>query len=182
VVGQSLIARAERIERVWITPSDVVASEDALEAIANAELIVLGPGSLYTSLLPSLLVRDLRDAVLASPAVRIFVCNVATQRGETQGYDLAAHLDALAAHTEPGLVDAVLANTDFRARVPSDWGAEAVRLRWPPAGTDFPRLVLDEIVDPENAHHHDPARLAASLIRLLEGERARRRAGVARTA
>jgi hypothetical protein len=107
---------------------------------------------------------------------------VATQRGETQGYDLAAHLDALTAHTQPGLVDAFLANTYFNARVPSDWGAEAVRLRWPPAGTNYPRLVLDEIVDPENAHHHDPIRLAASLVRLLDGERARRRAGVARTA
>jgi len=182
VMGQSRIARAEGIERVWISPADVVASEDALAAIADAELIVLGPGSLYTSLLPSLLVREVRDAVLASPAVRIFVCNVATQQGETQGYDLAAHLEALTAHTEPGIVDAVLANNDFHARVPSDWQAEAVRLRWPPQGTDFPRLVLDELVDPENAHHHDPARLASSLLRLLEAERARRRAGVARTA
>jgi uncharacterized cofD-like protein len=182
VDGQSLIAGAEGIDRVWITPPDVDASEDALEAIANAELIVRGPGSLYTSLLPSLLVRDVREAVLASAAVKIFVCNVATQRGETQGYDLAAHLEALTAHTQPGLVDAVLANTDFHARVPSDWRAEAVRLRWPPEGTNYPRLVLDEIVDPENAHHHEPTRLAASLVRLLEGERTRRRAGVARTA
>jgi uncharacterized cofD-like protein len=182
VVGQSLIARAEGIDRVWISPQDVVASEDALAAIANAELIVLGPGSLYTSLLPSLLVPAVRDAVVASPAVRIYVCNVATQRGETHGYDLAAHLDALTTHTGPGIVDAVLANNEFDARVPSDWRAEAVRLRWPPSGTVVPRLVLDELVDPDNAHHHDPARLASSLLRLLDGERARRRAGVARTA
>jgi uncharacterized cofD-like protein len=182
IAGQSLIARAEGIERVWITPSNVVASEDALAAIANAELIVLGPGSLYTSLLPSLLVPEVRDALLASQAVRIFVCNVATQAGETQGYDLAAHLDALVTHTGPGIVDAVLANNDFRARVPSDWRAEAVRLRWPPSGADAPRLILDELVDPDNAHHHDPTRLATALMKLLEGERARRRAGVARTA
>ena len=182
VVGQSVIARAEGIERIWISPGDVVASEDALAAIANAELIVLGPGSLYTSLLPSLLVPEVREAVVTSPAVRIFVCNVATQPGETQGYDLAAHIDALVAHTQPGIVDAVLANNDFDARVPAAWRAEAVRLRWPPSTTEVPRLILDELVDPENAHHHDPARLAASLLRLLDGERTRRRAGVARTA
>jgi uncharacterized cofD-like protein len=182
VAGQSLIARAEGIERVWIAPSDVVASDDALAAIANAELIVLGPGSLYTSLLPSLLVPAVRDAVIASPAVRVYVCNVATQRGETQGYDLAAHLDALTAHAGTGIVDAVLANNDFNARVPSDWRDEAVRLRWPPSGTDVPRLILDDLVDPENAHHHDPVRLASSLLRLLGGERARRRAAVARSA
>jgi uncharacterized cofD-like protein len=182
VVGQSLIAQAEGIEKVWITPADVVASEDALAAIANAELIVLGPGSLYTSLLPSLLVPAVRDAVLASAAVRVYVCNVATQQGETRGYDLAAHLEAVSAHTGPGIVDAVLANNDFGARVPSAWRDEAVRLRWPPAGTDVPRLILDELVDPDNAHHHDPARLASSLVRLLDGERARRRARVARSA
>jgi uncharacterized cofD-like protein len=181
-VGQSRIARAERIDEVWIEPGDVAASEDALAAIANAELIVIGPGSLYTSLLPSLLVADIRDAVLASSAVRIFVCNVATQHGETQTYDLADHLDALTAHTAPGIVDAVLANNDFHARTPSEWDAEAVRLRWPPNGADVPRLILDDIVDPQNAHHHDPARLAASLVRLLEAERGRRRAGIARTA
>ena len=69
---------------------DVQASEDALAAIAEAELIVLGPGSLFTSLLPSLLIPAIRDAVLAASAPRIFVCNVATQEGETTGYDLAA--------------------------------------------------------------------------------------------
>jgi uncharacterized cofD-like protein len=182
VTGQSRIARADGIERVWIDPADVAASEDAVDAIANAELIVLGPGSLFTSLLPSLLVPDIREAVLGSPAVRIYVCNVATQLGETHGFDLADHIDALTAHTAPGIVDAVLANNDFHARIPSDWGAEAVRLRWPPDGAEVPRLILDDIVDPDNAHHHDPARLAASLVRLLEAERGRRRAGVARTA
>jgi uncharacterized cofD-like protein len=182
VAGQSRIAQAEGIERVWISPTDVTASEDALAAIADAELIVLGPGSLYTSLLPSLLVPDVRDAVIASSAIRVYVCNVATQMGETHGYDLAGHVDALIAHTQPGIVDAVLANNDFDARRPSEWRAEAVRLRWPPGGTDVPRLILDELVDPDNAHHHDPARLAASLLRLLDAERGRRRAGVARTA
>ena len=95
VDGQSQIMRTEGIERVWITPDGVQASEDALAAIAEAELIVLGPGSLFTSLLPSLLIPAIRDAVLHATAPRIFVCNVATQEGETTGYDLAAHLEAL---------------------------------------------------------------------------------------
>ena len=81
VDGQSLIMRTTGIERVWISPGDVQASEDALAAIAEAELIVLGPGSLYTSLLPSLLIPAIRDAVLRAEALRVFVCNVATQVG-----------------------------------------------------------------------------------------------------
>jgi uncharacterized cofD-like protein len=181
--GQSRIATFTSIARAWITPEDVRASEDALAAIAEADLIVIGPGSLYTSLLPSLLIPEIRDAIAASSAVRIYVCNVATQQGETAGFDLAAHVDALVAHAGSGIVDSVLANSHFGARVPSDYPAEPVKLRWPPAGPAPPRLMLDDIVDPDNGHHHDPARLAAAVVRVFERESgSRRRSGVARTA
>jgi len=183
VDGQSRIMRTPEIERVWITPDDVLASDDALAAIADADLIVLGPGSLYTSLLPSLLIPAIRDAVIAAAAPRLYVCNVATQEGETTGLDLAGHVSALVDHTAPGIVDVVLANNRFDARVPSDWQAEAVRLHWPPAGlSDLPHLVLDDVVDPENAHHHDPARLATAVLRAGEAEAPRRRRAASRTA
>ena len=182
VDGQSQIMRTTGIDRVWLSPTDVHASDDALSAIAEAELIILGPGSLYTSLLPSLLIPAIRDAVLAAEAPRVFVCNVATQAGETAGFDLAAHVEALVAHTAPDLIDIVLANNDFAARTPPDWAAEPVRLRWPPAGAPTPRLVLDEVVDPANAHHHDPVRLAAALIRIVENQAGTRRRAVSRSA
>lgn len=178
VSGQSRIMRTEGIQRVWLTPADVYASDDALAAIAEAELIVLGPGSLYTSVLPSLLIPAIRDAILAASATRLYVCNVATQEGETTGLDLSGHVAALLAHTAPGLVDLVLANNRFDARVPTGWQAETVRLAWPPAGmTGPPRLALDDVVDPDNAHHHDPERLAGAVMRVFEHEApARRRA------
>ncbi len=181
--GQSRIAGASAIVRAWVTPDDVRASEDALAAIAEAELIVLGPGSLFTSLLPSLLLPEIRDAIGASGAVRVYICNVATQQGETTGYDLAAHVEALVGHVGSGIVDAVLANNQFGARVPDDYPAEPVRLRWPPSMAAPPRLILDDVVNPDDGHHHDPARLAAALLRLYEREGGlRRRSGVARTA
>jgi uncharacterized cofD-like protein len=183
VDGQSLIMRTPDIERVWITPEGVDASEDALAAIADAELIVLGPGSLYTSLLPSLLLPAIRDALLAASAPRLYVCNVATQVGETSGFDLAAHVEALAAHTAPGLVDLVLANNRFDALIPPDWAAETVRLHWPPTTVrPTPRLILDDVVDTDNARHHDPARLATAIMHALEAETANRRRTVGRTA
>jgi uncharacterized cofD-like protein len=182
VDGQSLIMRTTGIERVWLTPEDVRPSAEALAAIAEADLVVLGPGSLYTSLLPSLLIPGIRDAVLASEAPRLFVCNVATQTGETSGFDLAAHLEALTAHAGGAVVDVVLANNAFTARTPPDWSAEPVRLRWPPDIQPVPRLVLDDVVDPDNAHHHDPARLAAAVIRTFEREPRVRRRSVVRTA
>jgi uncharacterized cofD-like protein len=183
VDGQSAIARAPSIARAWVTPDDVRASEDALAAIAEAELIILGPGSLYTSLLPSLLLPEIRRAVAASAALRVFVCNVATQPGETTGFDLADHVEALVAHAGIGIVDTVLGNNQFEAKVPAGYGNEAVRLRWPPSIVPPPRLALEDVIDPANGHHHDPARLAAALMSLYERESgSRRRSGVARTA
>ncbi len=181
--GQSLITRSSGVERVWLTPEHVRPSEDAIRAIAEAELIVIGPGSLFTSILPSLLLPELRDALLASPALRVYACNVATQAGETDGFDLAEHVEALERHTAPGIVDVVLANNQFGARAPRAWGAQPVRLRWPPIGGSTPRLVLDDVVDSDNAHHHDPGHLARALLRVLEREgRARRRSAVVRSA
>lgn len=186
VDGQSLIARSAGIERVWTTPEDVSPSDDALRAIAEADLVVLGPGSLYTSILPSLLLSAIRDAVLASPALRVLVCNVATQEGETHGFDLADHVEALLAHTDRGLVDVVLANSRLQTGVPDASHGEPVGLAWPPPTMpvgETPRLVLDDVVDHADAHRHDSARLAAALVGLLEHERGRRRSpGVARTA
>jgi uncharacterized cofD-like protein len=188
VDGQSQIMRTEGIDRVWITPDGVQASEDAIAAIADAELIVLGPGSLYTSLLPSLLIPAIRDAVRHAGAPRIFVCNVATQEGETTGYDLAAHLDAIVAHTGPDLVDVVLANNHFipvtslgLSAIVDGAPPKAVRLRWPPVTQPAPRLILDDVIDPRNPHHHDPVRLASAIIRALDGEVGLRRRTTART-
>jgi uncharacterized cofD-like protein len=186
VDGQSQIQRTAGIERLWITPGDVRASDDALAAIADAELIVLGPGSPFTSLLPSLLVPAIRNAVERATAPRIYVCNVAMQEGETAGFDLARHVEVLAAHTSPNLVDIVLANN--HAATPGGGAplvgapAKSVRLRWPPAVEPVPRLILDDVVDPDNAHHHDPASLAAAIIRAHDGETGIRRRTAGRSA
>jgi uncharacterized cofD-like protein len=183
IEGQSRIARASAIERVWLAPDDVVVSEDAVRAIEEADVIVLGPGSLFTSILPSLLMPRIRDAVLASTAVCIYVCNVAMQDGETSGFDLADHLEALAAHTAPGLVDVVLANNRVVSDGTDGSHSDPVKLRWPPAGPAAPRLVLDDVIDAAHPHHHDPVRLATAILRVVEREGAtRRRTGVARTA
>ncbi|MGA2513616.1 MAG: gluconeogenesis factor YvcK family protein [Candidatus Limnocylindrales bacterium] len=187
VTGQSEIAKSFAIDRVWLTPENVVAGDDARRAIEEADLIVIGPGSLYTSIMPSLLLPELLGAVRSSGAVRLYVCNVATQKGETQGYDLADHVVALERHTGTGWIDVVLANNRFDAKRPGGYGAEPVRLRWPPVASfpdaAPPRLVLEDVIDPDNAHHHDPARLATAVMHVYERESfGRRRSRAARTA
>ena len=181
--GQSLITRTAGIERAWVTPADASACEDALVAIGEADLIILGPGSLYTSILPSLLLPEIRDAIATAPAVRVFVCNVATQIGETAGLDLAGHVEALVAHVGAGIVDTVLANNRLITPVRPEPPAEPVRLTWPPNLESAPRLILDDVVDPDRPQHHDPARLASAVIHVWERDSgARRRAMAARSA
>jgi len=179
--GQSVITRTAGVERVWISPADVHAAEDAVHAIAEADLVVLGPGSLFTSVLPALLVPGIREALAITGAQRVYVCNVATQAGETSGFDLADHVAALERHLGTDAIDLVLANNRFDAQPPASWQGEAVRLRWPPPRSGARRVVLEDIVDPDNAHHHDPVRLAAALLRVWE-RGGRRRVGAVRSA
>ncbi len=171
--GQSRIMRARGIRRVWLSPASVEASPDAVEAIRAADLIVMGPGSLYTSLLPSLLVPGIRSAIGGAQGLRVYVANVATQPGETEGYTLSEHIGALSAHGVGDLIDVVLANDDDSARVPEGYPAEPVRIDLPPDEVR-PRLELAAVVDPENAHRHDPRRLTQALLRLLEARPASR--------
>ncbi len=183
VTGQSRVMRTSGIERVWLEPGDVRAGRDALRAIAEADLVVIGPGSLYTSILATILIPELRTALATSAALRLYVANVATQAGETEGYDLADHVEALAAHGVGDLMDVVLANNHLAGADPDGELGVPVKLRWPPMGaTRRPRLVLDDVVDAVNPHHHDPALLAAAILRVFGREAGIRRGGIARTA
>ena len=179
--GQSQIARSRGIRRVWLSPASVEASHEAVEAIRSADLIVLGPGSLYTSLLPSLLVPGIRSALESATGLRVYVANVATQLGETEGYTLSEHVAALSAHDVGHLIDVVLANDDVSARVPPGYPAQPVRIDLPRTEA-HPRLELAAVVDPENAHRHDPQRLTQVLVRLLDERPAARPVAPVRSA
>ena len=182
VTGQSTIMRTAGIERIWIEPADVVPAQDAIAAIAEAEIVVLGPGSLYTSVLPVLLIPAIRRAVAAAPGIRVYVSNVATQPGETEGMDLAQHVEALVAHTAPDLIDVVIANDRFESE-DGTWPTDAVEPRWPPAVKPVPFLSTEAVASSTDSHHHDPELLAAAILRAIEREgTALRRRRVARIA
>ena len=173
--GQSGITTAgEPIDEVFIEPSDVRANREALERILEADMIVIGPGSLFSSILPNLLIADVADALRAAPGIKVYVCNVATQPGETPDMPASAHLRALFDHVGDELFDYVIVNRSTDARRPQGWLASPVvvdarRLE------DFPIVIIEEdVVDPANAHRHDPAKLAAALMRLLQEDQAQR--------
>lgn len=111
VDGESQIPDAHgRIHRLRMVPEAPAAVPASVTAIEEADLITLGPGSLYTSILPNLLVPEIAAAVRRSPAVKVYVCNAMTQPGETDGYKVSDHVRALIEHIGPGVVDCVLVN------------------------------------------------------------------------
>ena len=116
VVGESHIFRCKkeqdcRIRRVRLIPEHPRALPAAIEALEQAEVIVLAPGSLYTSIIPNLLVDGIVDAIRRSRALKVYVCNVMTQDGETEGYTVSDHIRALFKHSCPGLFDLCLTNS-----------------------------------------------------------------------
>jgi uncharacterized cofD-like protein len=112
VRGESEIAAAGKIiERVWLEPENPPPSPGVLEAIQSADAIVLAPGSLYTSLAPNLLVGGVADAIRKSPAVKIFVCNLTTQPGETDGFTASGHLRTVESLLGPRVVEFCLMNS-----------------------------------------------------------------------
>ncbi|MBN1429786.1 MAG: YvcK family protein [Anaerolineae bacterium] len=114
VAGESIIPKTSgTIERVFLRPDDPPAYPEAVRAILSSDLIMLGPGSLYTSLLPNLLVQGIVNALRATRSPKVYVCNVATQRGETDGYTVGDHVRAIERHIGKQVIDYVLVNNYF---------------------------------------------------------------------
>jgi uncharacterized cofD-like protein len=165
VTGESSITETGgTIERVYLEPGDVRPYPEAIRAILDADLIVLGPGSLYTSIMPNLLVRDIVKAIRSSQALKLYVCNVATQHGETDGYSAADHVAAIQRCVGKGIMDVVLANdrqdVDLRAAGAPGGVGELVQ----PGEVQGARLVLADLIDVEHPWRHDSVKLARSVI------------------
>lgn len=169
--GESAISGTpRRKKRVYLSLKDARPPAAAVAAVQEADLIVIGPGSLYTSVIPNLLVDELRWSVANASALRVLVMNIMTQPGETNGYSVADHVNALLNHAGPGIIDVVLLNS---ARLtpavedryagersfPVKLDAEAVR-----------RLGVQVVSEPLLAGgtmaRHDPERLAGALLRI----------------
>jgi uncharacterized cofD-like protein len=169
----NITERGGAIRELFLNPASAEAHPDAVRSILDADIIVIGPGSLYTSVLPNLLVDGIRKALLASTARRIFVCNVATQHGETDGFSVADHLEAVERHAGKGLVHAVIANSNIAQALPEAWHSNPVLVNGNgDPSLDGVRLVLADVVAEENRYRHDSAKLAATILRLYDGREA----------
>jgi uncharacterized cofD-like protein len=166
VEGESSIPKQNApITRVFLKPDAVQMNPEAALAIMNAEVIVVGPGSLYTSILPNLLVPGMVDAIRESPALKVLVCNVASQHGETDNYNVSDYLRVLTEHVGGPMFDFVLVNSNLN-HLPTG-GQSQVMFDYELAVQGDPgvRFIAGDVVNTRIPSHHDPHKLARLLIK-----------------
>ncbi|WP_136608190.1 gluconeogenesis factor YvcK family protein [Paenibacillus dokdonensis] len=180
VTGESKIPEAGgRIKRVFLEPSEVEPLPEAVAAIEEADAILIGPGSLYTSILPNLLVPKLAEAVMASEAIKIFVCNVMTQPGETDGYTVSDHLQAIYDHIGKHLFDYVIVNSgDIPPQVQDKYaekGAKPVELDYDEVTNLGYKIIADTLVLFRTYLRHDADKLSHHIYQLVQDWISRKR-------
>lgn len=164
-IGESVIPRsAKKIDEVFLKPAGCRATHDTIEAIKEAEIIVIGPGSIYTSILPNLLVNGITSAIRKTDAIKIYICNVMTQPGETDNYTASDHIEAIERHVDKGLFDYVIVNkekgTDQLSRRYKEEGAFPVEVDDSLKKRDDLKVVSADLLTERGYIRHDPDRLA----------------------
>lgn len=168
VEGESQIPEArKKIRRVQLFPKKVPAVPAALEAIENADAIILGPGSLYTSIMPNLLVEGVAKALKKSKAIKIYICNVMTQPGETDHYSASAHAKAILDHTGRGAIDYVLVNS---APIPKNFcegESQPVEVDEEKINALGCGLIKADLISETDAGRHDPDKLCKAVMKII---------------
>jgi len=165
--GESSISETKakgRIKEVFLLPENPPAHPETVRAILEADMIILGPGSLYTSVLPNLLVEGVRRAFVASPALKVYVCNVATQPGETDGFSVSDHVAAIEEHTGGHFLHRVVVNNNLSGTLPNADLSHPVTVD--SLLENGIRLLQADVVSERNRYHHDSKKLAQTLIHL----------------
>lgn len=180
VTGESMIPKANQpIKRVFLEPADIEPLSEAVDAIKEADAILIGPGSLYTSIIPNLLVPKLAQAIVESQAVKLFVCNVMTQPGETDNYTVRDHLDAIYKHIGHQLFDYVIVNN---GEIPNEVeqryaekGARPVKIDVNQSDNIGYQVIADQLILFNQVLRHDAERLSHHIYKLVENWMLRKR-------
>ena len=172
--GEDKIPKAHLpIDKVYLKAQEAsVATPEAIKAIEEAQIIILGPGSLYTSIIPNLLIREITDSIVASSAIKIYVCNAMTQPGETDGYSASDHIKALTQHSHPRILDYCILNTgeiskDTLKRYAQDDSYAVVNDTKKIESMGY-RIIEHDITIAKDVVRHDPLKLAKVILSFLE--------------
>ncbi|MCO5216285.1 MAG: YvcK family protein [Thermomicrobiales bacterium] len=175
VRGESALSHdADKIARVFLEPQAPDGYQPAVAAILNADLIVMGPGSLYTSVIPNLLVGGIREAIRWSRASTVYVCNVATQHGETDDMGYEDHVHQIVNYLGDGELDYALINNHIPPAdaIRPEWQVDAVSYDGRTHTTDGVEIIAEDVVNEKNPLRHDPPKLANVLIALARHHKA----------
>lgn len=174
VIGEDQIPRARKaIKSVNLTPEQPPATQDAIKAIREAQIIILGPGSLYTSIIPNLLIKEITKEIADSEALKVYVCNMMTQPGETDGYSVSDHIKALVKHSHAHILDYCLVNTgevprEILGRYSKDKSLLVTNDRNKAEGLGY-RLVEEDFgIVVDGVIRHDPEKLAKIILSFIE--------------
>lgn len=172
-IGEASIPKERRpIANVYLNPAHVYATPEALKAITLAQAIILGPGSLYTSVIPNLLIKEITEAIAKSPALKIYICNVMTQSGETEGYTAYDHIKAVVDHSSPKIIDYCIVNSSPIAKELLERYKQENSF---PVTVDMQhirhagyRVIEDDIINDKDYVRHDPMKLARIIMGLIQ--------------
>ncbi|MFH1380906.1 MAG: gluconeogenesis factor YvcK family protein [Candidatus Omnitrophota bacterium] len=171
-LGESNIPKnPSPIKKMYISPAECKPTKAALEAIKRAHAIVLGPGSLYTSVMPNLIIKGMYEAIKNSKAMKIYVCNVMTQAGETDGYTASDHIKAIIEHTGSGIIDYCMINTE---KIPLGLLEKYKSERAYPVAADKEAIeelgckaVEANVINTKNLVRHNSEKLAKIIVDLI---------------
>jgi len=172
--GEEKIPKAHLpISRVYLKPEQAEATQEAIKAINQAQVIVLGPGSLYTSIIPNLLIKEITDSIVASGAIKIYVCNIMTQPGETDDFKASSHIKALASHSHPRVFDYCVVNLgnipeQVIKRYADDGSSPVISDRKYIESMGYRVVEDDSIIIEGGVIRHDPLRLGKIIVGLIE--------------
>lgn len=173
VEGEESIPKAHLpINKVSLKPTEPPATPEALKAIQEAQIIVLGPGSLYTSIIPNLLIKEITDTIVNSSAIKVYVCNVMTQPGETDGFKASDHVKTLVAHSHPRVLDYCIVNTGeipaaTLERYEKENSIGVVNDAKTIEDMGY-RVIAEDIVTTGDVVRHDPLKLARIIFGFIE--------------
>lgn len=170
------ISSNKKIKRVYLEPEECAAMPEALKAIKEADAVIIGPGSLYTSIIPNFMVRDVAKAVHEATALKIYICNMMTQQGETLGYNLSDHINAINDHARHDIIEYAVVNS---GRIPEDLAlrymdeyAKAVEVDWDNIEAKGIKVVEDNFVRIDKGYvRHDYNALSKCIFTLISQER-----------
>ena len=173
LLGESRVGTAtERLRSIALVPADAPVHPDAAKAIKEADLIILGPGSLFTSIVPNLLVRDLAAALAGASGLKMYICNVAEEPGQTTGYSVLDHLNVVRHYAGDDSVNIVIANDNgLQDREPPSPSLIPARTNW----EDDIVCIWADVIDEEIPTRHDPVKLAATVASTYQKHRGSRR-------